>query len=53
MSSLRSLGGTVALALLVMAESLGLTEAQRDFSNVQIGTTQVVDGSTTQHAAPR
>lgn len=47
MSSIRSLGGTVALALLVMAESLGLTEAQRDFSNVQSGTTQVVDGSST------
>ncbi len=44
MSWVRRLGGLVALALLVMAIQPGITEAQRDFSNVQIGTAKVADG---------
>ena len=44
MSWMQNLGGAAALALLVMAGSPGLSEAQRDFSKVEIGTVKIADG---------
>ncbi|PON16784.1 MBL fold metallo-hydrolase [Candidatus Entotheonella serta] len=44
MSWIRGVGGLAALALLVMAGNPAPTEAQRDFSKVEIGTAKLADG---------